>query len=124
MTYGLQREYLSDETWYTTKWRRLLVRNDSFQAVNEDLKRQGINYILFSPDLYLFAATMGLENGQVVPPGPRPLAARALGIKFEPNNELRRSFREAQRLGSDFPVLRNWANVFTLSQEIPGTGLQ
>src|SRR6185503_16280883 len=25
MLYGLRRPYLSDETWYTTKWRRLLV---------------------------------------------------------------------------------------------------
>lgn len=113
MTYGLQREYLADETWYTTKWRRLLVRNSSLNEVNEDLKRQGVNYVLFSPDLYLFAAANGLENGQMVPPGPRPLAARALGIDFKSDNDLKRSFPEAQQLGTDFPVLRNWA-TFTL----------
>ena len=100
MVYGIQREYLADETWYTTKWRRLLVHNDSLEKVHEDLKRQGVNYILFSPDLYLFAASMGLENGQVVPPAPRGL---------ETDNELKRSFPEAQRLGTDFPVLRNFA---------------
>ena len=109
MIYGIQRDYLTDETWYTTKWRRLLIRNDSLEQVNEDLKRQGVSYILFSPDLFLFAAAMGLENGQVVPPGPRPLAAKALGIEYNPANEYKQSFPEINKLGSDFPVLRNLA---------------
>ena len=52
---------------------------------------------------------MGLDQGQVVPPVPRPLAAAALGIKFEPDNDLKQSFEEARRLGKDFPLLRNWA---------------
>jgi hypothetical protein len=109
MVYGIQREYLADETWYTTKWRRLLVHNDSLEQVHADLKRQGVNYILFSPDLYLFAALMGLEHGQAVPANPRPVAAAIMGTNFESDNDLKRSFPEAQRLGSDFPVLRNWA---------------
>jgi hypothetical protein len=109
MTYGIQRPYLSDETWYTTKWRRLLVHNDSLAGVHQDLKRQGVNYILFDEGLFLFAAGMGLEQGQVVPPVPRPLAARALGTGFESDNELKLSFEEARRLGPNFPLLRNWA---------------
>jgi hypothetical protein len=109
MTYGIQRPYLSDETWYTTKWRRLLVHNDSLEGVHQDLKRQGVNYILFDPGLFLFAAEMGLDQGQVVPPVPRPLAARTLGTKFESDNELKRSFDEARRLGPNFALLRNWA---------------
>lgn len=109
MTYGLQRPYLSDETWYTTKWRRLLVHNDSLADVHQDLKRQGINYILFDPGLFLFAAEMGLDQGQVVPPVPRGLAARALGTKFELDNELKQRFDEARKLGPNFPLLRNWA---------------
>lgn len=108
MTYGLQRPYLSDETWYTTKWRRLLVHNDSLEGVHQDLKRQGVNYVLFNPGVFLFAAEMGLDQGQVVPPVPRPLAARALGTTFESDNELKRSFDEARRLGPNFPLLRNW----------------
>ena len=99
MVHGIQRPYLADETWFTTKWRRLLVRNESLEQVHEDLKRRGVNYILFTPDLYLFAAYMGLENGQAVPPNPR----------IKTDNDLKRSFPEAQSLGSDFPVLRNWA---------------
>ena len=108
MTYGLQRPYLSDETWYTTKWRRLLVHNASLDGVRQDLKRQGVSYILFDSGLFLFAAEMGLDQGQVVPPVPGPLAARALGTKFESDNELKRSFDEARRLGPNFPLLRNW----------------
>jgi hypothetical protein len=57
----------------------------------------------------LFAAEMGLDQGQVVPPAPRPLAALTLGTKFESDNELKRSFDEASRLGPNFPLLRNWA---------------
>ncbi len=109
MTYGIKRPCLTDETWYTTKWRRLLVRNNSLDEVHQDLKEQRINYILFDPGLFVFAAGMGLDQGQVVPPVPRPLAARALGIKFEPGNDLKQSFEEASRLGSDFLLLRNWA---------------
>jgi hypothetical protein len=109
MTYGLRREYLADETWYTTKWRRLLVHNNSLQEVNEDLRNQGVNYVLYSPGLFLFAAAMGLENGQMVPETPRPLAAKTFGIDIKSANELKAGFEEAQTLGSDFPVLRNWA---------------
>ena len=109
MLYGLQRPHLTDETWYTTKWRRLLVHNDSLDGVNEDLKRQGVNYILFDAGLFLFAAEMGMNQGQVVPAVPRPIAAAALGTKFESANELKLSFEEARRLGPEFPLLRNWA---------------
>ena len=109
MTYGIKRPCLTDETWYTTKWRRLLVRNRSPSEIEKDLKMQGINYILFDPGLFLFAAGMGLDQGQVVPPAPRPLAASTLGIKFETGNDLDYSFEEASRLGNDFPLLRNWA---------------
>lgn len=109
MIYGMQRPCLTDETWYTTKWRRLLVHNNSLSDVHEDLKRQGINYVLYNPGVYVFAAEMGLDQGQVVPPVPRPLAAAALGTKFDPANDLKQSFEEARSLGSDFPLLRNWA---------------
>jgi len=109
MSYGIQRPYLSDETWYSTKWRRLLVHNASLDEVHQDLKKQGVNYILFDPGLFSFAAEMGVEQGQMVPPVPRPLAAAALGSKFESDNELKRGFEEARTLGANFPLLRNWA---------------
>ena len=113
MTYGMQREFESDETWYATKWRRLLVGNSSLQGVNEDLKRQGINYILYSPNLFLFAARMGLDNGQAVPPKPGQLIARLMGRQTPAVNDSPRNIEEAKRLGADYPLLRNWA-TFTL----------
>jgi hypothetical protein len=109
MIYGMQRPCLTDETWYTTKWRRLLVHNPSLEDVHQDLKRQGVNYILFNAGVFLYAAEMGLEQGQVVPPVPRPLAAAALGMKYETDNDLKQSFEEARRLGPNFPLLRSWA---------------
>jgi hypothetical protein len=109
MIYGMQRPCLTDETWYTTKWRRLLVHNPSLEDVHQDLKRQGVNYILFNAGVFLYAAEMGLEQGQVVPPVPRPLAAAALGMKYETDHDLKQSFEEARRLGPNFPLLRSWA---------------
>lgn len=117
MTYGLQRPYLSDETWYATKWRRLLVHNSSLDDVHEDLKRQGVNYVLFDPGVFLFAAEMGLDQGQVVPPVPSPLAAAALGTTFASENELKQSFAEARRLGPNFLLLRNWATFVQFSDK-------
>lgn len=117
MTYGLQRPYLSDETWYATKWRRLLVHNSSLDNVHQDLKRQGVNYVLFDPGVFLFAAEMGLDQGQVVPPVPGPLAAAALGTTFASENELKQSFAEARRLGPNFLLLRNWATFVQFSDK-------
>ena len=108
MTYGMRRDYEADETWYTTKWRRLLIRNNSLQAVNEDLKRQGIAYVLYTPDLFLFAAQMGLDNGQAVPSEPRPLVAMLMGRQTGQTSDGASGFEEAKRLGSDFPLLRSW----------------
>jgi dolichyl-phosphate-mannose-protein mannosyltransferase len=106
MSYGIQRPYLSDETWYSTKWRRLLVHNASLDEVHQDLKRQGVNYILYDPGLFSFAAEMGMEQGQMVPPVPRPLAAAALGIRIAPEKS---GFEEERTLGPNFPLLRTWA---------------
>ena len=41
MIYGIKRPCLTDETWYTTKWRRLLVHNTSLDEVHQDLKEAG-----------------------------------------------------------------------------------
>lgn len=108
MMYGIQRAYESDETWYTTKWRRLLVRTDSLEQVNDELKKQGIDYVVYSPGLFLFAARMGLENGQAVPPKPGPLASFLMHRQIQPKNSVQ-TFEAARRLGSDYPLLRNWA---------------
>lgn len=94
MTYGLNLPYLSDESWYTTKWRRLLVHNDSLAGVNEELKAQGITHILYNPSLFIFAAKMGVE-------GTGGMNLMALSNRVTSD--------EARRLGPEYPILRNWS---------------
>ncbi len=62
LSYGIEREYVGDESWFATKWRRLLARNASLSDVNEDLKRQGFTHILYSPELFKFSALMGTHG--------------------------------------------------------------
>ena len=62
MTYGLTRPYLADETWFSTKWRRILTKEDSLEGVNAQLKAQGFTHILYNRSLFLFAAQMGIEG--------------------------------------------------------------
>src|SRR5689334_742658 len=62
LSYGIEREYVGDESWFATKWRRLLVRNASLADVNDDLKRQGFTHVLYSDELFKFSARMGTQG--------------------------------------------------------------
>jgi hypothetical protein len=62
MNYGLNRPYLADETWFSTKWRRVLVQEDSLEGVNAQLKAQGFTHILYNRSLFIFATRMGIEG--------------------------------------------------------------
>jgi hypothetical protein len=62
LSYGIERDYVGDESWFATKWRRLLVRNSSLAEVNEDLMRQGFTHVLYSPELFKFAVLMGTQG--------------------------------------------------------------
>jgi 4-amino-4-deoxy-L-arabinose transferase-like glycosyltransferase len=97
MNYGLERFYYSDESWFATKWRRLLAHNDSLEGVNQDLKRQGFSHILYNPGLFLFAANMGVEG------------TGGMSLIAEPVNG-------AAAQGPEYPLLRNWS-TFTLYKE-------
>jgi hypothetical protein len=101
LTYGIEREYLGDESWFATKWRRLLVRNGSLTEVNDDLKRQGFTHVLFSAELFKFAAFMGTHGT-----GGMEMIASGKNDRAE----------EARRLGPEYQLLRNWA-TFTMYQE-------
>ena len=94
MTYGLNRSYLADETWFTTKWRRLLSQEDSLERVNAQLKAQGFTHILYNPSLFVFAAQMGIEG----------TGGMNLITKDEP---------VSARRGLEYQLLRNWS-TFTL----------
>jgi len=97
MNYGLKRPYYADESWFATKWRRLLVENDSLHAVNEQLKQQGLTHVIYSPSLFIFAAQMGLEG------------TGGMSLIAKPED------RAGPRT-PEYPVLRNWA-TFTLYKE-------
>ena len=100
LTYGIERPYISDESWFATKWRRLLVRNSSLEEVNRDLKQQGVTHILFSPNIFTYAAAMGMEGT-----GGMNLMARNPGDAAV----------EVTRLGTEYQLLRNWV-TFTFYQ--------
>jgi len=94
MCYHLQREYLSDESWDSTEWRRVLVRNVSLEEVNNDLKGRGITHILFSPSLFEFVARTGRQGS---------------GAVEYMSNQRKEPFENGEELGSDYTSLRNWA---------------
>ena len=62
MNYGIQRPYLTDESWFATKWRRMLVKNGNLDDLHKDLKSQGFTHVLYSRGLFTFAARQGLEG--------------------------------------------------------------
>ena len=92
LNYGIERPYTADETWFTTKWRRLLVHNDSLDELNDDLKRQGFTHILYSPAIFTYAASMGTSGT-----GGTDLMA-------------------SQPSSAEHQLLRNWS-TFTLYQQ-------
>ncbi len=62
MGYHIKPDYLSEESWDSTEWRRLLARAHSPQQISEELRRQGITHIFYSPSLFRFAARMGRKG--------------------------------------------------------------
>ena len=97
MNYGLNRSYYADESWFVTKWRRLLVQNDSLDVVNEKLKQQGVTHIIYGPGLFTFAARMGLEG------------TGGMSLLAKPEDG-------AAPRTPEYPLLRNWS-TFTLYKE-------
>lgn len=60
--YDLDRDYVADVNWDSTEWRRRLIRTDSVEELNEDLKRSGITHVWVAYGLFTFVAEMGREN--------------------------------------------------------------
>ena len=101
MNYGLKREYLTDESWFATKWRRLLVHNISLEEVNQQLKDEGFTHILYNPTLFRFAARMGIDGTG----GMNLIAHTEDSASSEPH-----------KLGLEYSILRNWS-TFTVYKE-------
>jgi Dolichyl-phosphate-mannose-protein mannosyltransferase len=57
MSYGLRRDYVADTSLDTLGWQRLLLRNGSMQAVQYDLKQQGITHILVGYSIFSWGAS-------------------------------------------------------------------
>jgi len=62
MGYHLQRPYLAEVGWDAVEWERLMIRNESLEAIHEDIKRQHITHFLYGPGLFRFIAMMGREG--------------------------------------------------------------
>ncbi len=92
MCYHMQRQYLSDEGWDSTEWRRILAANPSLEEVNNDLKRQGITHLLFSTRFFPFVARMGRQGSG--------------GVEYMTTHGVS---TDADELGPDYISLRNWA---------------
>jgi 4-amino-4-deoxy-L-arabinose transferase-like glycosyltransferase len=93
MCYHMRRPYISDGSWDGTEWRRLLVRNASFESLSTDLKNQGITHILFARWYFKAIAEAGWPK-----PGGSPFLASG-------------RFTDPARLvefGADYHSLRNW----------------
>jgi hypothetical protein len=59
MSYGLQRDYIADTSLDTIGWQRLLLRNDSMQAIQNDLKQQGVTHLLVGDGIFAWGAKRG-----------------------------------------------------------------
>jgi 4-amino-4-deoxy-L-arabinose transferase-like glycosyltransferase len=97
MNYGIERDNVPDESWFATKWRRLLVANESLDEVNQSLNKQGFGYILYcSP--FVHEAQMGIKGSG--------------GMDLFSPQQYRLSEAE-QNLGQEYELLRTWS-TFTL----------
>ena len=99
MGYHIKHDYLSDESWDSTEWQRVLARNASMQEISADLKRSGVTHILFSPSLFRFAVRTGRQG--------------AGGVAYMSEDK-----RQSTAGGPayDYTILRNWA-TFDYFQE-------
>jgi len=90
MGYQLQRPYLAEVGWDSVEWQRLMIRNNSIDSINEDIKRQGITHFLYGPGLFRFIAAVGREGS-----GPSGVMYKA---------------EQGEKPEKDYHVqLRNWA---------------
>lgn len=117
MGYDLKRDYLDEAGWDSIEWRRLLIRNSSFEDVYQDLKGQGITYILYSPSLFKFTAFLGREgsgpSGSVFKKDGQESLHTQAGIDYEIQIEnwmtfeiFRRKYTELEVTGEGCYLLR------------------
>ena len=86
--YGLKRYYVADPCWDSNEWRRLMVHNDGFDEINQEIKRRGITHILVYPHQFEMVAALGREgaglNG-MNPPSASSASAREGAAEIRPD---------------------------------------
>jgi hypothetical protein len=104
MGYHLKVDYLSEESWDSTEWRRVLATSDSYQQISEELKRQGITHVLYSPSLFRFAVQMGRKGSG--------------GVEYMSERATPKASDKASLTPDtpDYVSLRNWATFVIYSQ--------
>jgi 4-amino-4-deoxy-L-arabinose transferase-like glycosyltransferase len=98
VNYGINREYLTDESWFSTNWRRLLIRHTSLDELNEELKTQKFTHVITCRGGFTYGASVGIKGS-----GGYDL----LLMNQDRSSELARSF------GPEYELLRNWS-IFSL----------
>jgi hypothetical protein len=62
LSYGLNHPHISDAGWMSVEWRRLLSRHSSFEEVHQRLRSEGVQYVIYYPNLFGFVAYTGAEG--------------------------------------------------------------
>jgi len=97
LSYGLNHPHISDPGWMSVEWRKLLSSNASFEEIHQALKNEGVQCVIYYPNLFGFVAYIGVE-------GSGPSGDVSLG---------RRSMSGAPDY---LPQLQNWATFDAYSR--------
>ena len=61
-SHGLNHPHISDAGWISVEWRRLLSRHASFEEVHRALRTEGVQYVIYYPELFGFVAYTGAKG--------------------------------------------------------------
>jgi len=62
LSYGLHQPHISDGSWMSVEWRRLLSRHASFEEIHQSLKSEGVQCVIYYPNLFGLVAYVGAEG--------------------------------------------------------------
>jgi hypothetical protein len=79
LSYGLHQPHISDGSWMSVEWRSLLSRHASFEEIHQSLKSEGVQCVIYYPNLFGLVAYVGAEGSG--PAGDASLGNRALDGK-------------------------------------------
>jgi hypothetical protein len=98
LSYGLNHPHISDADWMSVEWRRLLSRHSSLEEVHRALRSEGVEYVIYYPDLFGFVAYIGAEGSG--PSGDISLGKRSVNGTLD-----------------YLPQLQNWATFEAYSRK-------